>query len=183
MRRSLQEASRGNRRHHRHTAQFRRRTGHRRDPAPGRSQRAGAGARLPDTPGKMTIADRRDSFCGKMSVCNNLQQFGIRYSLTALHTVDPVAGFPHDIAASRGLPCRPTACASCASEPSARAPRHSTLFAIARSFSKPTASPSRPSTSPRFSAASTAWLIPKAGQAKLDAIHTYVSTTAFPPSR
>ncbi len=44
---------------------------------------------FPDTPGKMTIADRRDSFCGKMSVCNNLQQFGIRYSLTSLHTEAP----------------------------------------------------------------------------------------------
>jgi L-fucose isomerase-like protein len=38
---------------------------------------------------KMTIADRRDSFCGKMSVCNNLHQYGIKYSLTKLHTVDP----------------------------------------------------------------------------------------------
>jgi L-fucose isomerase-like protein len=37
----------------------------------------------------MTIKDRRDSFCGKMSVCNNLMQYGIRYSLTALHTVAP----------------------------------------------------------------------------------------------
>ena len=38
---------------------------------------------------KMTIADRRDSFCGKMSVCNNLRQYGLNYSLTSLHTVDP----------------------------------------------------------------------------------------------
>jgi L-fucose isomerase-like protein len=43
----------------------------------------------PDTPAKMTIAFRRDSFCGKMSVCNNLRQYGIAYSLTALHTVSP----------------------------------------------------------------------------------------------
>src|SRR5258707_8057483 len=40
----------------------------------------------PDTPGKMTIAHRRDSFCGKMSACNNLKQYGIPYSLTKLHT-------------------------------------------------------------------------------------------------
>src|SRR5207253_4951577 len=26
-------------------------------------------------------------FCGKMSACNNLKQYGIPYSLTALHTV------------------------------------------------------------------------------------------------
>jgi L-fucose isomerase-like protein len=36
----------------------------------------------------MTIANRRDSFCGKMSVCNNLKQMGIPYSLTTLHTED-----------------------------------------------------------------------------------------------
>lgn len=38
---------------------------------------------------RMTIKDRRDSFCGKMSVCNNLRQYGIEFSLTDLHTVDP----------------------------------------------------------------------------------------------
>lgn len=43
----------------------------------------------PDTPSKMTIRDRRDSFCGKMSACNNLMQYGIPYSLTALHTEKP----------------------------------------------------------------------------------------------
>jgi L-fucose isomerase-like protein len=40
----------------------------------------------PDEPAKMTIAARRDSFCGKMSACNNLRQYGIPYSLTTLHT-------------------------------------------------------------------------------------------------
>jgi L-fucose isomerase-like protein len=43
----------------------------------------------PDTQSKMTIAHRRDSFCGKMSACNNLTQYGIPYSLTSLHTVAP----------------------------------------------------------------------------------------------
>src|SRR5271155_950721 len=43
----------------------------------------------PDSTAKMTIAFRRDSFCGKMSACNNLMQYGIPYSLTALHTVSP----------------------------------------------------------------------------------------------
>ncbi len=38
---------------------------------------------------KMDLHWRRDSFCGKMSACNNLHQYGIKYSLTALHTVDP----------------------------------------------------------------------------------------------
>jgi L-fucose isomerase-like protein len=43
----------------------------------------------PDTPGSMSIRDRRDSFCGKMSACNNLSQYGIPYSLTTLHTEAP----------------------------------------------------------------------------------------------
>ena len=41
----------------------------------------------PDAPARMTIADRRDSFCGKISVCNNLRQAGIPYTLTKSHTV------------------------------------------------------------------------------------------------
>jgi L-fucose isomerase-like protein len=40
----------------------------------------------PDRSDDMTIADRRDSFCGKMSACNNMMQYGIAYSLTTLHT-------------------------------------------------------------------------------------------------
>ena len=43
----------------------------------------------PDSTGKMGIAFRRDSFCGKMSICNNLKQYGIPYSLTTLHTEAP----------------------------------------------------------------------------------------------
>ncbi len=42
-----------------------------------------------DDGAKMTIKDRRDSFCGKMSVCNNLRQYGIKYSLTTTHTISP----------------------------------------------------------------------------------------------
>src|SRR5580658_1044210 len=40
----------------------------------------------PDTQSKMSIAHRRDSFCGKMSACNNLRQYDICYTLTTLHT-------------------------------------------------------------------------------------------------
>ncbi|GMV38042.1 MAG: hypothetical protein AMXMBFR61_25500 [Fimbriimonadales bacterium] len=51
-----------------------------------------------DKPAKMSLADRADSFCGKMSVCNNLRQYGIPFSLTALHTVDPEdASFREDL--------------------------------------------------------------------------------------
>lgn len=42
-----------------------------------------------DDPTRMGLPDRRDSFCGKMSVCANLRQYGIPFSLTTLHTVDP----------------------------------------------------------------------------------------------
>ena len=41
----------------------------------------------PDTPATMNITNRRDSFCGKISVCNNLRQAGIPYTLTKSHTV------------------------------------------------------------------------------------------------
>ena len=40
----------------------------------------------PDRSESMTIAVRRDSFCGKMSACNNMMQYAIPYSLTTLHT-------------------------------------------------------------------------------------------------
>jgi L-fucose isomerase-like protein len=53
---------------------------------------------FPDEPGSMSIASRRDAFCGKMSVCNNLRQYGLKYSLTSLHTVDPeTEGFRQDL--------------------------------------------------------------------------------------
>ncbi len=53
----------------------------------------------PDDASKMTILHRRDSFCGKMSACNNLRQYGIPYSLTKLHTVSPdSADFRNDLA-------------------------------------------------------------------------------------
>ncbi len=53
----------------------------------------------PDDASKMTILHRRDSFCGKMSACNNLRQYGIPYSLTRLHTVAPDSqDFQNDLA-------------------------------------------------------------------------------------
>src|SRR6202163_4986905 len=60
----------------------------------------------PDDPKKMTIAFRRDSFCGKMSACNNLRQYGIPYSLTTLHTVSLSSGeFKKDLEWFSGV-CR-----------------------------------------------------------------------------
>ncbi|NQT20931.1 MAG: fucose isomerase, partial [Planctomycetes bacterium] len=52
----------------------------------------------PDDLGKMTSADRRDSFCGKISVCNNLRQRNIAYTLTEDHTVAPASeSFAEDL--------------------------------------------------------------------------------------
>ena len=45
----------------------------------------------PDEPGKMLMGGRRDSFCGKLSACNNLWQYGIKFTLTTLHTVAPAS--------------------------------------------------------------------------------------------
>ncbi len=60
----------------------------------------------PDTPTKMIISHRRDSFCGKMSACNNLTQYGIGYSLTTSHTVAPAsAEFKKDLEWFAGV-CR-----------------------------------------------------------------------------
>jgi len=42
-----------------------------------------------DDPKKMSIKHRRDSFCGKISVCNNLLQYNIPFSLTSIHTMEP----------------------------------------------------------------------------------------------
>jgi L-fucose isomerase-like protein len=43
----------------------------------------------PDELNKLNVANRRDSWCGKISVCNNLYQYGIRYTLTSKHVVHP----------------------------------------------------------------------------------------------
>lgn len=43
----------------------------------------------PDELDKLDVIRRRDAFCGKISVCNNLRQAGIAYSLTTKHVVHP----------------------------------------------------------------------------------------------
>lgn len=52
----------------------------------------------PDDLDKLDVVRRRDSFCGKISVCNNLRQAGIAYSLTKQHVVHPLdASFRADL--------------------------------------------------------------------------------------
>jgi len=53
----------------------------------------------PDELDKLEVARRRDAFCGKISVCNNLDQYGIPFSLTQKHVVHPMdEGFQTDLA-------------------------------------------------------------------------------------
>ncbi len=61
---------------------------------------------FPDDPAKMDLANRRDSFCGKMSCCNNLHQYGIKYTVTSKHTMDPTSdAFMADLGYFAGV-CR-----------------------------------------------------------------------------
>jgi L-fucose isomerase-like protein len=45
----------------------------------------------PDDVSQFTVERRRDAFCGKISVCNDLRQYGFAYSLTELHTSHPLS--------------------------------------------------------------------------------------------
>jgi len=52
----------------------------------------------PDELDKLDVIRRRDAFCGKISVCNNLRQAGIAYTLTTQHVVHPLdASFRADL--------------------------------------------------------------------------------------
>ncbi|MBE0478840.1 fucose isomerase, partial [Candidatus Aerophobetes bacterium] len=44
---------------------------------------------FPDDLDALDIPHRGDSFCGKISVCNNLNQYDIPFSLTRSHTISP----------------------------------------------------------------------------------------------
>jgi L-fucose isomerase-like protein len=50
---------------------------------------------FPDRTNLLDVKNRRDSFCGKLSVCNNLRQFDIPFSLTTYHTEDPDSDIFH----------------------------------------------------------------------------------------
>jgi L-fucose isomerase-like protein len=47
----------------------------------------------PDDLDRLDVVRRRDAFCGKISVCNNLRQAGIRYTLTTKHVVHPLDAY------------------------------------------------------------------------------------------
>jgi L-fucose isomerase-like protein len=53
----------------------------------------------PDDLDRLNVERRRDAFCGKISVCNNLGQYGYAFSLTSLHTSRPTSeSFKKDFA-------------------------------------------------------------------------------------
>ncbi|MFN3408775.1 MAG: fucose isomerase, partial [Limisphaerales bacterium] len=52
----------------------------------------------PDDPKQLMPARRRDAFCGKISVCNNLVQAGLKFSLTSQHVCHPLSeSFKRDL--------------------------------------------------------------------------------------
>lgn len=60
----------------------------------------------PDDLAALSPAKRRDSFCGKISVCNNLVQAGLKFSLTGKHVSRPTsASFEADLRKFLGV-CR-----------------------------------------------------------------------------
>ena len=60
----------------------------------------------PDDLGQLGVERRRDAFCGKISVCNNLVQAGIKFSLTTKHVTHPSSeDFKKDLARFVGA-CR-----------------------------------------------------------------------------
>ncbi|NOZ75646.1 MAG: fucose isomerase, partial [FCB group bacterium] len=53
---------------------------------------------FPDVMTDLKMGQRRDSFCGKISVCNNLKQYGIPFTLTSTHCDSPSStGFQDDL--------------------------------------------------------------------------------------
>lgn len=45
----------------------------------------------PDELSQFNVERRRDAFCGKISVCNNLRQYGYEFTLTSTHTMKPTS--------------------------------------------------------------------------------------------
>jgi L-fucose isomerase-like protein len=60
----------------------------------------------PDDPDKLDVAQRGDAFCGKISLTNNLYQYGIPFTVTEQHTILPSdPKFQADLARFLGV-CR-----------------------------------------------------------------------------
>ena len=105
---------RAHRRRARGAAQLRRREGGRRHPARERPAACPILVQaVPDDLGRLDVARRRDSFCGKISVCNNLRQYGYPFSASRAATpwTSPTPSSAGTSVVRRGLPggARPAA--------------------------------------------------------------------------
>ena len=103
----FQQARGRNRRRARLPAELRRRKGRGRHAQARRAQRARADPGLSRrSRTSSSPARRRDSFCGKISVCNNLVQAGIKFTLTSKHVSHPTSdSFKRDLQKFLGV-CR-----------------------------------------------------------------------------
>ncbi|NLX08471.1 MAG: fucose isomerase [Chloroflexi bacterium] len=60
----------------------------------------------PDDLDQLNVERRRDAYCGKISVCNNLVQYGFPFTLTTRHTIRPTdESFKRDLQRFMGI-CR-----------------------------------------------------------------------------
>ena len=135
----------------------------------------------PDTASKMTIADRRDSFCGKMSACNNLTQY--RHPVLAHDPAHRGAGsaeFAKDLEWFAAV-CRVVkGLRNLRIGAIGARPRRSTRSATARRSWNATASPSSRSTVRNLRPHRTDEGRRCRGAGKLAAIQGYVSTSGIP---
>ena len=140
----------------------------------------------PDDVTAFNLERRRDAFCGKISVCSDLRQYGFAYTLTERHTV-PVASaeFRADLDAFvRVCKVANGMRTGAPRAPSARGRTPSRPCATARSCSRRPASRSASSTSPRSSAgpASSATTMPGSRPSSTRSRPTSHSPSA-PPDR
>ena len=109
----------------------------------------------PDDLDSFNVERRRDAFCGKISVCNNLRQYGFPFTLTdaAHQSTRSATSFQRRTCdASWASAAWSTACAAPAWAPSARGRTPSTPCATARKSCRPRHQRAARSTSPRSSA-------------------------------
>ena len=113
----------------------------------------------PDDLSQFNVQRRRDAFCGKISVCNNLRQYGIPFTLTERHTIGLATDeFKRELSnVPRRLPRRPRADGAHALARLARARMPSTRRGTARSCSKRAASASAPWICRKCSMARVVW--------------------------
>ena len=100
---------------------------------------------------KVSVHERRDAFCGKISVTNNFWQYGVPFTETTTHTCDTWTA-PNSGPIWTGFRASAAPCAACAARgwgPSARAPGPFRPCAIRKSCCRPPGSPLSRWTCPR----------------------------------